>query len=219
MTNLRNRLPALLLALLVLLIGRSLHAEDRQGDTDGAAPFRPIPDIQLLFEFVGQVSNFTPTTSTQYGYFTYVRGVDNPFAGSPASETTARFTFFREVTNVLVVNNGTIRMISREGTTTLYMSPAGGAVFSSPDSFRAGTPIQTSHSRQQVIVDTSTSAFTVVNFETVISAPRFTLDGNETRIGRVGDVYRTSKQGHLASPAPAGYFSGYSVAITPGADD
>lgn len=217
MTNLRNRKPALLLAFLVFSMGRSSNAQNLRADSEFYG--RPSSDTHLLFEFVGQVSNLTPTTSTQYGYFTFVRGVDTPFAGSPASETTARFTFFREMTNVLVVNNGTIRMISREGTTTLYMSPAGGAVFSNPDSFRVGTPIQTSHSHQQVIVDTSTSAFTVVNFETVTATPRFSLDGNDTRIGRVGDVYRTSKQGHLASPTPAGYFSGYSVPITRGADD
>ena len=53
----------------------------------------------------------------------------------------------------------------------------------------------------------------MVNFETVTATPRFTLDGHDERLGRVGDVYRTSKQGHLASPSPAGYFSGYSVSV------
>ncbi len=207
----RNRTPGLLLSLLFLfvcprMLAQSMRAGDgepyaREGATEGS----------LLFEFIGQVSNFTPTTSTQYGYFTYVRGVDTPYSGSVANETTARFTFYREMTNLNVVVNGTLKVISREGTTTLYLQPFGGASFANPDSFRAGTPIQTSHSRQQVIVDTVTSAFTVVNFETVTATPRFMLDGHDTTLGRVGDVYRTSKQGHLFSPSPAGYFSGYSV--------
>ena len=118
------------------------------------------------------------------------------------------------MTNVAVVVNGTLKIISREGTTTLYLQPFGGASFSNPDSFRAGTAIQSSHSHQQVIVDTVTSAFTVVNFETVTATPRFTLDGHNDTLGHVGDVYRTSKQGHLNSPSPAGYFSGYSVSVT-----
>jgi hypothetical protein len=165
----------------------------------------------LAFEFVGQVSNFTPTTSTQYGYFTFVRGVDATSVSGPVSDATARFTFFRQMTNVLVVNNGTMRLISREGTTTIYLSPTGGATFANPDSFRAGTAIQTSLSHQQVIVDTVTSAFSVSNFETVTETPRFTFDGHEATLGHAGDVYHTSKQGHLASPSPAGYFIGYSV--------
>lgn len=213
MTTPRNRPAAFLISFLLLSTCCTLLAQAvRAGNEELRRP-EAVTDGPLLFEFVGQVSNFTPTTSTQYGYFTFVRGVDTPSVSGPVSEGTARFTFFREMTNVLVVNNGPIRMISREGTTTLYLNPAGGATFSNPDSFRGGTPIQTSRSRQQVIVDTTTSTFTVVNFETVTTTPRFTLDGHDDTLGRVGDVYRTSKQGHLNSPSPAGYFSGYSVSV------
>jgi hypothetical protein len=191
-----------------MILAQGLRANDSE--------IRPeaVTEGQLLFEFVGQVSNLTPTTSTQYGYFTFVSGEAALFSGTPQNETSARFTFYREMTNLGVVLNGTLKIISREGTTTLYLQPSGGATFSNPDSFRAGTPIQTSHSHQQVIVDTVTSAFTVVNFETVTATPRFTLDGHDTTLGRVGDVYRTSKQGHLFSPSPAGYFSGYSVSVS-----
>ncbi|MGA7992152.1 MAG: hypothetical protein WCC53_12005 [Thermoanaerobaculia bacterium] len=209
MTTLRSR-PVSLIAFLLLSTCCTMSpgkatANDR--DAEGGAAG------SLLFEFVGQVSNFTPTTSTQYGYFTFVRGIDAPSVGDPVSEGTARFTFFREMTNVLVVSNGSIKMISREGTTTIYLNPSGGATFSNPDSFRAGTAIQTSLSRQQVIVDTTASTFTVTNFETVTATPHFSVDGHVGKLGRVGDVYRTSKQGHLNSPSPAGYFSGYSVSV------
>lgn len=213
MMTLRNRPAAFLIALLLLPTGRTMLAQAMTAENEELRLPEAVADGPLLFEFVGQVSNFTPTTSTQYGYFTFVRGVDTPSVSGPVSEGTARFTFFREMTNLLVVSNGPLRMISREGTTTIYLNAAGGATFSNPDSFRGGTAIQTSHSHQQVIVDTATSTFTVVNFETVTATPRFTLDGHSDRLGRVGDVYRTSKQGHLASPTPAGYFSGYSVAV------
>jgi hypothetical protein len=213
MSRHQNPPPALLPALLFLLFSSPILAQSMRADIDEIRLPSTVTEGHLLFEFVGQVSNFTPTTSTQYGYFTWVRDIDTLFSGSPANETSARFTFYREMTNVAVVVNGTLRTISREGTTTLYLQPSGGATFSNPDSFRAGTAIQTSHSHQQVIVDTVTSAFTVVNFETVTATPRFTLDGRDTTLGRVGDVYRTSKQGHLAAPSPAGYFSGYSVSI------
>ncbi len=209
----RNRAPAFLLPLLFLIVSPAMLAQAMRAENDDVRLPEAVTEGQLLFEFVGQVSNFTPTTSTQYGYFTWVRDVDTLFSGSPANETSARFTFYREMTNVNVVINGTLKIISREGTTTLYLQPSGGATFSNPDSFRAGTAIQTSRSHQQVIVDTVTSAFTVVNFETVTATPRFMLDGHDTTLGRVGDVYRTSKQGHLFSPSPAGYFSGYSVSV------
>ena len=207
----RTRASALL-ALLFLVSPMILAQGLRANDSEIRRP-EAVTEGQLLFEFVGQVSNLTPTTSTQYGYFTFVSGEAALFSGTPQNETSARFTFYREMTNLSVVLNGTLKIISREGTTTLYLQPSGGATFSNPDSFRTGTAIQTSHTRQQVIVDTVTSAFTVVNFETVTSTPRFTLDGHDDTLGRVGDVYRTCKQGHLNAPSPAGYFSGYSVGV------
>lgn len=219
MSHHRNRGPAFLLPLLLVLVSPTIVAQSLRADNGEARLPQASTEGQLLFEFVGQVSNFTPTTSAQYGYFTWVRGADTLYSGSPANEMSARFTFYREMANVSVVNNGTIRIITREGTTTLYLQTSGGATFSNPDSFRAGTAIQTSHSHQQVIVDTVTSAFTVTNFETVTATPRFTLDGREATLGRVGDLYRTSKQGHLASPSPAGHFSGYSVSVSRTRDD
>jgi hypothetical protein len=208
----RHRTRAFALLALLFLVSPMILAQGLRANDSEIRP-EAVTEGQLLFEFVGQVSNLTPTTSTQYGYFTFVSGEAALLSGTPQNETSARFTFYREMTNLGVVLNGTLKILSREGTTTLYLQPSGGATFSNPDSFRAGTPIQTSHSRQQVIVDTVTSAFTVVNFETVTSTPRFTLDGHDKRLGRIGDVYRTSKQGHLNAPSPDGYFSGYSVSV------
>ncbi len=172
-----------------------------------------VVDGQLLYEFTGQVTNFTTTTSTQYGYFTTIHGIGALFTGIPA-EGTARFTFYREATNVLVVANGPLRTISRVGTTTVYFNASPAASFANPDSFRAGTPIQRSTFEQQVVVDTTSQVFTVVNVETLTEVDDFNLDGIQTAIGGVGDAYRTVKQGRLNSPAPpAGHFGGYSVGV------
>jgi hypothetical protein len=170
-----------------------------------------VGEGQVLYEIIGQVINSTPTTSTQFGYYTYIKGIDGLFAGAPENETTAWFTFHRETTNLRVTVNGPLRIISREGTTTVYLNAAPAGDFSNPDSFRAGTPIQISTLRQQVIVDTVSQTFTVVNQDTITSSTHFSVNGTTYQIGKAGDVFRTTKNGHLSGPVPSGYFAGYSV--------
>ena len=125
-----------------------------RADSDQGVEHIKITEGQILYEIIGQVINFTPTTSTQFGYYTYIKGIDALFAGAAENESTALFTFFRETTNRRVTVNGPLRIISREGTTTVYLNAAPSGNFSNLDSFRTGTPIQTSQLRQQVIVDT-----------------------------------------------------------------
>jgi hypothetical protein len=172
-----------------------------------------VGEGQLLYEIIGQVINSTPTTSTQFGYYTYIKGIDALFAGAPENETTAWFTFHRETTNLRVTVNGPLRIISREGTTTVYLNAAPAGDFTNPDSFRAGAPVQRSTLRQQVIVDTVTQSFTVVNEDTITSTSLFSINGRTNQIGKAGDVFRTTKNGHLNSPVPSGYFAGYSVGV------
>jgi hypothetical protein len=207
MSNRTPRLMPILLAFSVILAPPLVAGQDD--------PVRiQVADGQLLFEFAGQVTNPTPTTSIQYGYFTYVEGVDTLFTGSPENEATALLTFFREATNVRVVADGPLRVISREGTTTIYLNFAP-ASFASPDSFRSGTPVLTSTFQQQVVLDTMTSVFTVVNLEEITDTEPFTLGGRSWVIGEPGNHYRTTKQGRANSPAPpAGFFAGYSVGVS-----
>src|SRR5262245_24203440 len=112
-----------------------------------------VGDVQ--FELVGQVTN-TPTTSIQYGYLTFINGITgvaNIFNPGPQNESTALFTFYNDTLNERVITNGTIRIIDRVGTTTIYLNPSANATFASPASFQNGTPIQTSVLRHQVVVD------------------------------------------------------------------
>ncbi len=212
--NAAGRLTAALamLGLILLTAASSLEmagASESKSDENGGVI--KVEEGQLLYEIIGQVINFTPTTSTQFGYYTYIKGVDDLFAGMPENESMARFTFYRETTNLRVTLNGTLVIISREGTTTVYLNPVPAGDFSNPDSFRVGTPIQTSTLRQQVIVDTVTQAFTVVNQDRITSSSNFSVNGRSYQIGKAGDVFRTTKNGHLSGPVPSGYFAGYSV--------
>src|SRR5574337_588014 len=167
-------------------------------------------DDQIVFELVGHVTNSaTPAplgSSNQYGYLTAVRGIDNAFSGSPQNETTALFTFFNEATTTRSISNGPLRIIDRDGTTTIYLNSAP-ASFGDPNSFRSGTPIQTSTLHQQIVVDTLSGMFTVVFFNTITSTTDFTLNGGTFELGKEGHSFRTTLTGHLNSPAPpSGHF-------------
>ena len=176
---------------------------------------------QVMLELIGQVNNSgSPAplgSSIQYGYVSLLNGVDQVFSGAPENESTARFTFFTEVNTTRVTTHGPFSIVVREGTTTLYLN-AVPATFATPDSFRAGTPIQVSAIHQQVIVDTTEKTFTVVNLNTITSAWRFLLDGQMLKIGVPGEGFRTSLQGVLfvrsgGVPPPTGHFAGYAVGV------
>lgn len=155
----------------------------------------------LLWEYVGQVTNAGPS-SAQYGNLTNV-------AGAPSGSS---FTFYTTAVNVSVTANGPLRIIDRKGTTTIYQASAQGD-FTSPDSFRSGTPVQQSDLRQQVIVNTTNGSFSVVNINTITSTSPLSGDDDET-LGEVGQTVRTTLNGQLntpGAPAPTGWFGGYAT--------
>lgn len=165
---------------------------------------------QTVLEYTGQVTNIG-AASIQIGYLNVIRGVSNVFSGSAQDETTALFTFYTSVITTRNVLNGTIRSVDRDGATTVYLAK-GPANFSNPDSFRSGTPIQTSSMHQHVLVDTVTSGFTVTNFNVVGSAAQFTINGAAYQLGAPGQTFRTNLTGHLTATAPpSGYFSGDAI--------
>jgi hypothetical protein len=188
--------------LLTLLLPIGLHAQTPVViDLRGA---------QTVMEYTGQVTN-TGTASVQAGYLNYVKGFNNVFSGPAQDESSALFTFFTTVNTTRNVLNGTIRLVVREGTTTVYLAKGSGD-FANPDSFRSGTPIQTSSIRQQVLVDTVTSGFTVSNYNVVNSVSSFTLNGVTYQWGAPGQAFRTELTGHLTTTAPpSGYFGGYAT--------
>jgi hypothetical protein len=191
--KMRIRLNGFWLGLLVLAAvgtGGLLWADGAQG--------------QIRMEYVGQVINGAPTpaSSNQFGNLQAVAGVD----------PSLQFTFYTQATTVNSVANGPLRILDRSGTTTIYLASTAGD-FSNPDSFRSGTPVQVSTLRQQVIVDTSSGAFTVVNINTITTTTQFVSEGEETQLGEVGQSFQTTLSGHLNSPgmSPTGWFGGYAV--------
>jgi hypothetical protein len=166
---------------------------------------RPAPAI--LWELVGQVINGGaggPSGSVQFGNL----------LGSPCATPDAALTFYTEATTTRSTANGPLRIVDRTGTTTVRLAPAAGD-FASPETFRAGTVVQTSRMEQQVIVDTSTGAFTVLNVNTVTSASAAPSGWTCPELLRPGARIRTELRGHLNTPGatPTGWFGGYSGAL------
>jgi hypothetical protein len=141
-----------------MLADRPTLAEDRDVTVINMLPG------QVMFEFVGQVINVpNTTTSDQFGYLSFIRGVSPIFNGTPQNEATAKFTFFRATTTERVISNGPLRIVNRTGTLTFYVDPASTPDFSNPSTFQSGSPILVARMRQQVVSDTANGVFTVVN--------------------------------------------------------
>jgi hypothetical protein len=150
-----------------------------------------ISQNQTFMEGVGQNNIFetTPQQSKQVGYLSRLTGIDNIFSGSTKDETTADFTFLNDVVRTQVSANGPMRMVQRDGTFTLYRNsaPAG---FTNLSSFTSGTLVLTGTSHQQVVLDTSSSTFSVYTDIATTLSTAFSLDGNSYQLGRAGDTFR-----------------------------
>jgi hypothetical protein len=204
------------LATVVVLLGGTPSTPPAIANDDDGVRIKFVDD-EIAIEFVGQVTNFPATpsaplgTSNQYGYLTTVRGIDSVFSGSPHGEATARLTFFNEATTTESFSSGPLRIIDRDGTTTIYLNSAP-ASFANPDSFRSGVPVQISTLHQQAIVDTAAATFTAVFANAISSTSAFSIDGMTFKLGQKGQGFRATVTGHLnAPPPPTGYFGGYAV--------
>lgn len=202
---LRKLAPIALTVLLVFSPGFTIAQQ-----TD--SPQHVVFDEDVVsLEFVGNVNNSGPN-SNQFGYFSFVSELP-AFNATPETVATANFTFYTEAVNQRVTNNGTLRIVDRIGTTTVYLTSAP-ASFADPESFRSGTPIQTSTVQQQVILDTTTGDFNVVNINTVTDVSTFYLSGQQYQLGKLGNRFRTLLRGKTNPAGPPGFFmAGYAVGI------
>lgn len=179
-------------------------------DSDDVQHIKFAEDVVAL-EYVGNVNN-SGANSSQFGYFSFVTQLP-AFNGTPEDAAHANFTFFTEAVTQRVTIDGTLKLVDRTGTTTVYLAilPAD---FADPDSFRSGIPIQVSTMQQQVILDTTTGDFSVVNLNTVTDTSRFSFAGQQYRLGKIGDRFRTLLRGKTNSAPPPGFFmAGYAVGV------
>jgi hypothetical protein len=196
------------LALAAMLVFTPGFATAQQTDSLQHVTF---DEDAVALEFIGNVNNSGPN-SYQFGYFSFVSQLP-AFNGTPENAATANFTFYTEAVNQRVTTNGTLRIVDRIGTTTVYLTSSP-ASFADPESFRSGTPIQTSTLQQQVILDTTTGDFSVVNINTVTDVSAFYLSGQQYQLGKLGNRFRTLLRGKTNAAAPPGFFmAGYAVGI------
>ena len=197
-----------LLALAAMLVFTPGFVTAQQGDNVQHVTFDE--DVVAL-DFIGNVNN-SGVNSNQFGYFSFVWQLP-AFNGTPESAATANFTFYSEAVTQRVTTNGTLRIVDRTGTTTVYLTSSP-ASFADPESFRSGMPVQTSTMQQQVILDTTTGDFSVVNMNTVTDAAVFSLSGQLYQLGKQGNRLRTLLRGKTNAAAPPGFFmAGYAVGV------
>ncbi len=206
-----------LVSALAVALAVSTTIAPAQGTTRSVSSDDATKVRDLTLELVGQVQNsapgVSPATSIQYGYLSYLRGLPI-FKAEPQNEATALFSFYTDTTTNRVINNGPIRVINREGTMTIYSDPAANGSFANPDSFRDGTPVLVAGLRQQVIVDTTTGAFTAQNLNTIISTSPFQGPSGTLQLGQAGDRFRTIIFGHVNAPGPpSAYMAGYTYSV------
>ena len=171
----------------------------------------------VVFEFIGQASAPTATLAqTQYGYLTYLNDVSESepiFNPGPQNETTALLTFYADTTVLRVTNNGSLRIIDRLGTMTIYLDNTPDGDFANPESFRDGLPVQTSELRLQFILDTLTGAFTVSSVHTITSSDFFHLGFGNFLLGKRGQKFRRTMSGHATAPgtSPGAHIAGFAT--------
>jgi len=192
---------------------------------------------EAMFEFVGQVKNFPaagpglPQTSVQYGYLSHIQNLDDSqiyLPGTRQDETTAVFTFYNDSVTEKVTNHGSLKIVIREGTTTIYYNPMAGGDLTTPDpdSFRKGTPVLTTKWRHQVIFDANpspdpsaaprTNLFFVTWWHTITSSKLVNVGTQRVLLGSAGSTFRQHLVGGVDFTGTVnGKFAGYSESFVP----
>jgi hypothetical protein len=195
------------------------------------------PPDEAMFEFVGQVKNSAPAgpglppTSVQYGYLSHIQGLtdDQIYSpGVPQNEASAFFTFYNDAVTEKTTIHGSLRIVIREGTTTIYYNPApsGDLDTPNPDSFRQGTPVLTTKWRHQVVIDNNPSPdptapprsnlFFVTWWHTITSATPVQLGDDKVLLGLVGGRFMQHLVGGVDFTGKVnGKFAGYSTSLFP----
>lgn len=177
-----------------------------------AARDNDVPNT-ITAELIGQVFNPSPAVGAQYGYVSFLRGVETSAITAPGavlSEQSALLTFYSHTNTDRVINNGPMRVIDRSGEVTFYVNSTPAGNFGQPETLRQGAAVMVAELRHQVIVNTATGTFTAHFDCTVARSDPFDLGGARYQLGKPGDRFEITVQGHLNTPAPpSGYMAGF----------
>jgi len=170
------------------------------------------PD-KISAELIGQVFNASPKISVQYGYVSYLSGVDTRAITGPSgllSEQSALLTFYSDTATEQVLNNGPMRVIDRRGEVTFYLNTKPTGNFSDPESFRQGVVVMKAMLRHQVIINTMTNSFTA-HFDCIITSTEpFMLNGKTYQLSQPGQPFAITFSGHLnQNGPPSGFMAGF----------
>ena len=137
-------------------------------------------------------------------------------------------TFYNDSVTEKVTNHGSLKIVIREGTTTIYYNPApdGDLTTPNPDSFRQGTAVLTTRWRHQVIFDTNvspnsgdpprTNLFFVTWWHTITFSKPFALGSQSVLLGRVNHTFRQHLVGGVDFTGTVnGKFAGYTTSFAP----
>lgn len=164
-------------------------------------------------ELIGQVLNASPEVSAQYGYISYLNGLDTAAlidSGDILSEQSALLTFYSDNAVESVINNGPMRVIDRSGEATIYLNTTPAGDFGNPETFREGVAVMEASVRHQVIVNTVTGAFTA-HFDCIVDSNEpFKISEKTYRLGKSGQPFEITFSGHLNAQAPpSGHMVGF----------
>lgn len=164
-------------------------------------------------ELIGQVFNASPKISVQYGYVSYLSGVEPSAITAPGgtlSEQSALLTFYSDTTTERVMNNGPMRVINRSGEVTFYLNMTPTGNFSDTVSFSQGVAVVKATLRHQVVLNTATNTFTAHFDCTVTSSEPFKLNGKTYRLSKPGQPFAITFSGHLnQNGPPSGFMAGF----------
>jgi hypothetical protein len=151
------------------------------------------------YEYVGEVDQ-DGDSLRYYGYYTVVAGLGlaHLYSGSPHGEHTARLTYFGTAQLVARAARNKVFIIDAVGTIRTFFSPNGGADFTDPATFHAGTLVAADDVKFHDVLSSYATGLGIPNVTAFLERTRasaFVVDGRSVRFGHRGMLARSTASG------------------------
>lgn len=199
MTRFRRVVGLTSVAAALLLAALALAVAPTHSDT-AASEVGTAPPNDNAIEFVSRIDQ-DGASFVSYGYLTHVQGLDDAALFTDPlnrGEATARFTTYASASLSARSVISSVFVLNAVGTSTYYYNPTGGATFTNPASFQAGTTISTSSIRYQNVVNVQSANRGIATgwgSSVQETASAFTLGGSAYQLGRPGLLARLEYTG------------------------